>query len=146
MGKNRSGSKPDKTGRSTGDSQHVRLHEWLLQSPAYRSLNCYARALLVELYRHYRPGKNGDVFLSVREAAQALNASHQTAMRAFHAVADRGFIRARRRGDFNWKARHATTWVLTEFEFGGQLARLPDEGVDHGLGVFAGKLGEHHIA
>lgn len=123
MNRKRPGSRPDNTGRSKDhQTQHVRLHEWLLKSPAYRSLDCYARALLVELYRFYRPGKNGHIFLSTRAAAEALNASAPTAMRAFHVLADRGFIRARQRGDFDWKARHATTWVLTEFEFADGLA------------------------
>jgi len=93
----------------------------MLRSPAYRSLDCYARCLLIELNRLYRPGKNGSLFLSTRMAAELLNASPQTAMRAFHALADRGFIKARQRGDFNWKARHATTWVLTEFEHAGSI-------------------------
>ena len=74
-----------------------------------------------QLYRFYRPGKNGEVFMSVRMAADRLGVSPQTALRAFHMLVDRGFIQPRQRGSFEWKQRHATNWVLTEFEHGGQL-------------------------
>ena len=41
------------TGRSKPGGKHVRLYWWLIESPAYRHLSCYGRALLVEfIYRH----------------------------------------------------------------------------------------------
>ena len=36
-----------------GDAPHVRFYGWLLNSPAYLSLSCPARALLVEVTRLY---------------------------------------------------------------------------------------------
>ena len=35
------------------DAPHVRLYRWLLDSPAYLSLSCPARAVLVEIARVY---------------------------------------------------------------------------------------------
>jgi hypothetical protein len=119
--KKRPGGGVDATGRSKHDGQHVRLYEWMLNSPAWRSLDCVERSLLIELYRLYRPNRNGELDLSVRRAATLLNVSSGKAGQAFHALVDRGFIRPRQRGDFDWKARHSTSWVLAEFPFAGQL-------------------------
>jgi len=118
----RRGRKADKTGRSNGDSRHVRLHHWLLQTAAYRSLSPAARSLLVELYALYNGENNGDLFLSVREAAARINVSPPTASRSFTEMKERGFIRENKPGSFHLKIRHATSWVLTEYGHGGQLA------------------------
>jgi hypothetical protein len=112
----------DATGRSKHDGQHVRLYEWMLNSPAYRSLDGVARALLIELYRLYRPNRNGELDMSVRRAAKMVNCSIGKASGALHDLYDRGFIRPRQSGSFDWKERHATSWVLAEFPFAGQLA------------------------
>ena len=102
--------------------RHVRLHHWLMRSAAWQSLKCEARALLVALYEIYNGSNNGALFLSVREAARRINTSKSTAAGAFQALTDRGFIRPNVRGAFTLKQRHATSWVLTEFEHAGQLA------------------------
>jgi len=108
-------------GRSVSFERHVRLHYWLLESAAYRSLSVGARSLLVELYALYNGGNNGLLFLSSRSAGERLRCSKSQAHRWLGELQDRGFIRSQQRGSFTLKARHATTWVLTEFGFGGQL-------------------------
>ncbi len=113
--------KADATGRSGGDSKHVRLHRWLLKSAAWRSLSLAARCLLIELYDLFNGENNGEIFLSVRQAALRIDTGKDRAHAAFRELADRGFIRPHQRGSFNYKARHATQWVLTEFSFAGQL-------------------------
>lgn len=100
--------------------KHVRLYWWLLRSEAYLSLSPRARCLLVELYAAYNGSNNGDVFLSVRDAAERLNVGKTTIAPCFHELEGRGFIRAYQRGNFAWKLGHATTWVLTEYELAGQ--------------------------
>jgi hypothetical protein len=107
-----------KTGRSYKGPKHVRLHRWLLRSAVYRSLGLAARCLLIELYDLYDGGNNGDVFLSIREAAKRLGIGKNRSHDAFRELEDRGFIRAKKRGVFT--TREATTWVLTEFSFGNQ--------------------------
>lgn len=119
--KRRRFTKADATGRGGGE-RFVKLHAWLLASPAYRSLGLAAKALLPHLYLLYRGDNNGELFMSVRTAAEAIGSSKTSAARALHELTDRGFIRPRQSGGFNWKARHATSWVLTEFGFAGQLA------------------------
>lgn len=108
-------------GRSRIDSKHVRLYQWVLATPAYRSLSCYARSLIIELYLRYNGGNNGDVGLSVREAAALLGCNKDTAAKAFRDLQDRGFIRCHDKGAFHLKARHSSTWILTEFSYDGQL-------------------------
>jgi hypothetical protein len=133
------GSPVAANGRSKGDGAHVRFYRFELESPAYRSLSAFARALLVELKGLHNGSNNGELFLSVREAAARLNCSRMTADRALHDLVDRGFIRARQNGSFSWKQRHATQWVLAEFPFAGALPTKdfmlwqPDEKQNTGL-------------
>jgi len=116
------GYRTDPTGRSVGDWRHVRLHHWLLQGAAYRSLDCTARTLLVELYALFNGFNNGEVFMSAREAGRRLGVGKTKGWAALRALAERGFIRPRVAGTFQFKLRHATKWVLTEFDFAGQRA------------------------
>jgi hypothetical protein len=95
---------------------HVRLYRWELESAAYRSLGLRARCLLVELKALYNGSNNGELFLSVRDAAARLKTGLHQATAAFRELADRGFIKPRQRGSFHWKQRHATSWLLTEFD------------------------------
>lgn len=111
-----------RNGRSGGESRHVRLYHWLLTSPAWKSLGPVSRALYVELSSLYAGTNNGDLFLSVRDAGRRMNVDKNTAGRAFRELEDRGFIRPRQKGSFDWKARHATSWVLTEHPVGDALA------------------------
>jgi DNA-binding transcriptional MocR family regulator len=93
-----------------------------MRSAAWQSLSCEARAILVELYALYDASNNGRLFLSVREAASRVGVGKSTAASALAQLIDRGFIRPNVKGAFTLKQRHATSWVLTEFEHAGQLA------------------------
>lgn len=108
------------------DAPHVRLYGWELRSPAYRSLSVGARALLVELKSLYNGYNNGNLFLSVREAARRLGCSKDRAARLFVELRDRGFIRPKEIGAFNLKAASgrgmATSWILTEHPTGDAVS------------------------
>jgi hypothetical protein len=95
------------------DAPHVRLYRWLLDTPAYLSLNCPARAVLVEVARAYDGTNNGRIGLSVRQASQRCNIARGTAARAFTELQDRGFIELVTKGAFSRKAQHASEWRLT---------------------------------
>lgn len=120
--------RPNKTGRSIGESQHVRLYRWETTCPAYRSLSIGARALLIELKSLYNGNNNGGLFMSVREAAKRLNRPTGKSQAAvwFAELQEKGFIRPNVVGGFNVKstaaAQRATSWILTEFPFGNALA------------------------
>lgn len=108
--------KHDATGRSKG-SRFARLDHNLLDSPAYRSLSPNARALLVELVMMENGRNNGELFLSVRDAADRMGvADTAAAMRAFAELEKMGFIACTRDGHFAVKASEgsrARCWRLT---------------------------------
>ncbi len=121
----KAGRRTDATGRSKGESAHVRLYGWELKSVAYRSLSVAARSLLIELKALYNGGNNGDLFLSVREAARRLGVGKNRAGKAFRELRDRGFIRPHHVGAFSLKYEsrrgNATSWILTEFALASAL-------------------------
>lgn len=109
----------------TGRSKHerfVKLPHWLLNSPAYRSLKPGPRALLVELSALYNGTNNGDLFLSVREAARRLNVGPHTAGGYFKDLEDRDFIKIAIQSSFDHKSSKGRSWILTEHSVGGSLA------------------------
>jgi DNA-binding transcriptional MocR family regulator len=84
-----------------------------LNSPAYLSLSCPARALLVELTRIYNGRNNGQIGLSVRGASERCNIARGTAQRAFTELQERGFIELVTKGAFSRKSPRASEWRLT---------------------------------
>jgi hypothetical protein len=113
----------NRTGRSSGDARHVRLHHWLLNSPAYLSLSPAARAVHVEIVRLYNGANNGRLALSVRTAAARCRIARNTAARALAELQDRGFVECVTPGAFSLKTRHAAEWRLTHHkcDASGQL-------------------------
>jgi DNA-binding transcriptional regulator YhcF (GntR family) len=97
--------------------RHVRLHHYLMQTPAWQSLDTVARCIYIEIATRYAGlgSNNGRISYSVREAADHLHVGKSTAMRALDQLQDRGFVVCEQRGAFSLKKRHATEWRLTEF-------------------------------
>ena len=95
------------------DAPHVRLYRWLLDSPAYLSLSCQARAVLLEVARGHDGTNNGRLGLSIRRASERCNIARGTAARAFIELQERGFIECMTKGGFNRKTPHASEWRLT---------------------------------
>ncbi len=105
------------TGRNKYD-RHIRLHHWLLESPAWSSLNPCARAALIVFYSLYNGSNNGEIFLSIRQLAGLLVVNPRTASKALADLTERGFVRIKQKGSFSQKVKHATEWILTEFPCG----------------------------
>lgn len=105
--------KPRKPGKYTG--HHVRLYDWMTDSPAWQSLSALARATLLEVMKRYVGDNNGKIPLSVREVAAAFHIGKTTAAAAFAELQDRGFLAVAQKGAFSVKHRRATEWRLTEF-------------------------------
>lgn len=109
----------DQKGRSKKDASHVRLYRFEQDTLAYQSLCVGARSLLFEVRSLYNGdiNTNGKLFLSVRDAADRLNAGKSAISDWFADLIDRGWIRPKVEAGFNWKtaarARKATCWVLT---------------------------------
>jgi DNA-binding HxlR family transcriptional regulator len=114
--------KPNKTGRNNRGERYVRLEHWLLNTSAWKALTPQARAVYVELEQRFNGSNNGEISFSVREASAAVNIAKDTASKVFHELEEKGFIRRHVCGSFDWKIRHATTWVLTKHQMGDQPA------------------------
>ena len=95
-------------------SPHVRIHAWVMRTPAWQSLTPKARVGLVEIAARYNGTNNGRIALSVREAADACNINKDTAAKAFKELIEKGFLVCKSPGGFSLKMRHATEWLWTE--------------------------------
>lgn len=76
-----------------GASKHVQLPEWLQASEAWATMKPGPRALYVELKRRFNGFNNGEIYLSHRDAAKALNLHRNTVRSMFRELERRGFIR-----------------------------------------------------
>ena len=112
----------NQTGRSAGPTRFLKLDHWLLRTAAWRSLTAASRALYVEMGQRYNGSNNGEISMSVREAARLIHVAKDTAAKSFNELEAKGFIRRNVCGSFDWKLRHATTWILTEYEFNDRPA------------------------
>lgn len=113
----RSGRRVDATGRSVGGPRFLKLEHWMLKTPAWRSLPPTSRALYVEIAQRYNGVNNGEISMAVREAASLIHAAKETVSKAFHELEAKGFLQRNVCGSFNWKLRHASTWILTEHSY-----------------------------
>ena len=98
------------------------MYEHVLASDAYRNLDTYCRALLIEFMRRYNGSNNGKIHMSVREAAAACNCSQKPMRRSLDTLQELGFIKLKKQGGFNVKVRHASEWELTEYPVANELA------------------------
>lgn len=94
------------------EGQYVPLPYAVLKSPAWRCLSGAAVKVFLELHTRFNGGNNGNVRLSMNEAAKALGIGKATAQRAFVELQDKGFIALTNPG--NWYHRRAHEWRLTQ--------------------------------
>jgi hypothetical protein len=112
----RSGRGVDARGRSKRGGQFVPISNDMAASVAWRSLNGNAIKVYVELHSRYNGGNNGDLSLSLDEAARLLHLGKATVARAFAELEAKGFIRMTARGQ--WYGRLATTYAVTDRPIG----------------------------
>jgi len=79
--------------KKRGVGQFVQLHQWFMATEAWATLKPGPRALYVELKRKFNGANNGEIHLSHRDAAKALNVTRNTATGYFAELEERGFIR-----------------------------------------------------
>lgn len=75
-----------------GAGRHVQLSESLQATEAWKSLKPGPRTLYIELKRRFNGRNNGQIFLSHRDAAQAINVNRNTVGGYFAELQDKGFI------------------------------------------------------
>ncbi|MHA3977427.1 hypothetical protein ACW9UR_07080 [Halovulum sp. GXIMD14794] len=76
-----------------GAGRFVQLPEYLQASEAWKALKPGPRALYIEVKRRFNGSNNGAIFLSHRDAAEALNVSRNTIAGYFRALEEHGFLR-----------------------------------------------------
>jgi DNA-binding transcriptional MocR family regulator len=84
-------TKPYKKGKR-GAGRHVQLPEYLQASESWASLKPGPRALYLELKRRFNGRNNGQIILSHRDAATAINVSRNTIGGYFDELVTRGLI------------------------------------------------------
>jgi hypothetical protein len=99
-------------GRSTTE-RFLALPHYMLQSSAWRSLAPVARCVFIELAACYKGGNNGYLALSVRDAAERVSCSKDSAARALADLIAKGFIEVCSRGHFDRKSPRASEYRLT---------------------------------
>lgn len=92
--------------------KHVRIHDWEMNTDAWRSMSTDGRALLIE-FRSLFKGAENRVFLSVRQMMDRINVGQRRAENARNELISRGWIRVIQCGSFTRKVRHATVYALT---------------------------------
>ena len=98
-------------GKRSDVGQYVPLPYSQLKSEAWRSLSGAAVKLWLELHTRYNGGNNGNLHLSVNEAAKLLRMGKATVQRAYKELVDKGFLALEVPG--NWYSRRAHDWRLT---------------------------------
>ena len=78
--------------RKRGAGRHVQLPEWLQRTEAWATMKPGPRALYVELKRRFNGQNNGEIYLSHRDAAIALNVHRNTVGSYFAELEQRGFV------------------------------------------------------
>lgn len=98
-----------------GAGRHVQLSESLQATEAWADLKPAPRALYIELKRRYNGRNNGNIILSHRDAAKALNVNRNSVGRWFKELEEHGFIKMTRAPHLGPEGvGRATVWALQE--------------------------------
>src|SRR5262245_45075759 len=97
--------------RRKGGPPFLQLYRFIKRSQAWHDLSLTARCLLIELLDRYNGINNGMIGLGVREAADALNCSKDTAARAFKELDDAKLVHPMKGG--HWMGKRAAEWRIT---------------------------------
>ena len=91
--------------------------EWY-KSPAFMELSVYAKSLLFLFLDIYRPGRNGALSISTRNAMRLIPASERPCLHAFTELMEHGFLVLT--NCENWTKRKAREFELTIMETDGR--------------------------
>lgn len=104
----------------TEDQQYLTVPYVMARSPAWRSLSGPALKVWFEIRTRYNGKNNGDLSVSLDEAARLLGLSKSTVQRAYGELVEKGFLQMTKRG--RWYGRMATTYAVTDRACNGHLA------------------------
>ena len=116
MKRKRKTARANLTGRNESE-QFIAIPYAMARSTAFRSLSGNALKVWIELRSRFNGRNNGDLTLSLDEAARILGIGKATAQRAFAELEDKGFLKMVQLG--SWYGRRATTWAVTDRSYQG---------------------------
>lgn len=79
-------------GKPKPKGRFIKIESRWFESPAFRDLCPLSRCLLIEFVSIYRPGRNGELVLSTRQAAKRIGVAENTIINAFHDLVEHGFL------------------------------------------------------
>lgn len=100
-------------GRSKTEGRFIALPHFLLETPAWRSLNVYGRAAYLEVAQLYKGDNNGFLDMAVRRLGERMGVGKNTANKALSDLVERGLIEPAEASGFSRKDRKSTSWRLT---------------------------------
>lgn len=104
-------------------AKFVMIERWVQNTEAWRALKPGPRALYIELKSFFNGRNNGDLFLSHRDAAKALNVSKNTIGGYYSELVEKGFIKSTQLAHLGSEGKgEAAHWALTELPLYGRDA------------------------
>ena len=103
--------------------RYVGFDYQLLETEAFKHLTGGAFKLLALVKKRYNGINNGHISFSVREGRDLLGCSVNTISRYFDELVDKGFLKIKEKGSFNYKKRHASTWIITSDKYNNETSR-----------------------
>jgi hypothetical protein len=102
---------------TNGGEAHIRIPNWLMDSPPFRRQTPAARSVYLEVHRVYSGRNNGRLSVSVRNASILCGIHKDTAAKAFRDLEEAGLIENMRRGSYSpTTQRMAAEWRLTHLQ------------------------------
>ena len=114
----RSNRRVNAKGRNEGEGQYALLPYAMLLSPAWLSLSGPATRVWLLLRCRFNGGNNGQLILSLEEAARLLRLGKATVLDALRELEEKALIVCTRRGQ--WYGRLASTWAVTDKGVNGE--------------------------
>jgi hypothetical protein len=106
----------------TPEETFIKLHNGMMETPAWQAMSLGARCLYIELKRKCRTDcrNNGSVFLSQRNAQKVLGSKRDQIARWYRELQHFGFIELTRPGFLGIEGKGvAAHWRLTELPYNG---------------------------
>lgn len=111
-------AKPNRKGRNDTE-QYFKLTYQMAKSRAWRFLSGAALKVFIELRCRYNGGNNGELILSLDEAAEILKLGKATVSRALVELQEKGFIVKTKQG--HWYGRMASEFATTDKSLDGAI-------------------------
>ncbi|WP_051540706.1 hypothetical protein [Ahrensia sp. 13_GOM-1096m] len=98
-----------------GRSKFIMLEKWFYQSEAWAAALPSEKAAYLIFKDIYIGTNNGDLDITIRQMADAINVGKNVANKAINGLIEKGFLEVTKRSSFHVKNRTATLYRLTEY-------------------------------